>query len=39
MLYIIPLNPNIDMEPITINDLQTLADDGKEQEWGYETYM
>ena len=24
VLYIIPLNYNIDMEPVTINDLQTI---------------
>ena len=32
VLYIIPLNFNRDMEPVTINDLQTIADDDKEEE-------
>ena len=39
VLYIIPLNSNIDMEPVTINDLQTIADDDKEKEWECETCM
>ena len=31
VLYIMPLNSNIDIEPVTINDLQTIADDDKEE--------
>ena len=31
-----PLNSNIDMEQVTINDFQTIADDDKE-EWECET--
>lgn len=33
----IPLNSNIDMKPVTNNDLETLAYDDKEKEWEYET--
>ena len=39
MLYIIPLNSNIDMEPVKINDLQTIADDDREEKWECETCM
>lgn len=35
----IPLNSNIDMKPVTNNDLETLAYDDKEKEWEYETRM
>ena len=37
MLYTIPLNSKIDMQPVTINDLKTIADDNKEEEWVCET--
>ena len=39
VLYIIPLNSNIDMEPVTTNDLETIADDDKEEEWECENCM
>ena len=38
VLYIMPLNSNLDMEPVTVNDLQTIADDDDE-EWECETSM
>ena len=39
VLNLIPLNSNIDMEPVKINDLQTIADDDKEEKWECETCM
>ena len=39
VLYVIPFNSNIDMKPVTINDLQTIADDDREEEWECETCM
>lgn len=31
------MNSKIDMQPVTINDLKTIADDNKEEEWVCET--
>ena len=39
LLYIIPLNSNIDLEPVTFNYLQTIAGDDIKEEWECETSM
>ena len=33
LLYRIPLNSNIDLEPVTFNYLQTIAGDDIKEEW------